>query len=109
MPPQLLFDISGIDLNHIEFGPDEIRRQNPHRDQMEMLNGVVWFAAKNHRILGFKDMRSDECCVSGHVPGRPLLPAGAFTCWRKKSGSAIVESAAIFRAWSMGRSPSKRR
>ena len=74
MPPQLLFDISGIDLNHVEFGQDEIRQQNPHRDNMEMLDAIVWVDSENHRILGYKDVRDDEFWVSGHIPGRPLLP-----------------------------------
>ena len=74
MPPQLLFDISKIDLNHLQFGPDEIRRQIPHRDNMEMLSGVIWVDAKDDRILGFKDVREDEFWVSGHIPGRPLFP-----------------------------------
>src|SRR5438552_13609490 len=74
MPPQLLFDISGIDLNHLEFGPDEILRQNPHRDHMEQLNGIVWVDPSNFKILGYKDVRDDEFWVSGHIPGRPLLP-----------------------------------
>jgi 3-hydroxyacyl-[acyl-carrier-protein] dehydratase len=74
MPPQLLFDISQIDLNHVEFGPEEIRRQNPHRDHMELLNGVIWVDTKDDRVMGFKDVRDDEFWVSGHIPGRPLMP-----------------------------------
>ena len=83
MPPQLLFDISGIDLNHVEFGPEEIRQQNPHRGNMELLNAVVWVDSENHRILGYKDVRDDEFWVAGHIPGRPLFPG--VLMWRMKS------------------------
>jgi len=74
MPPQLLFDITGIDLDHLKFGPEEIRRYNPHRDQMEHLDAVVWVDSAHDRILGYKNVRDTEFWVSGHIPGRPLLP-----------------------------------
>ena len=74
MPPQLLFDISGIDLNQLLFDQEAIRATNPHRGDMEQLNGVIWADGHAHRILGFKDVRHDEFWVPGHIPGRPLLP-----------------------------------
>src|SRR5690242_12454922 len=74
MPPQLLYDISGIDLNHVLFDQDEIRRVNPQRGAMEHLNGIVWADSEQGRIIGFKDVRPDEFWVEGHIPGRPLLP-----------------------------------
>src|SRR6185503_6082383 len=73
MPPQFLFDLSGIDLNRVEFGPEEIRAANPHRGDMEMLEGVIWHSNEG-QILGFKDVRPDEFWVAGHIPGRPLFP-----------------------------------
>src|SRR5437870_6971315 len=74
MPPQLLFDISRIDLRHIEFDQEVVRQNNPHRGDMEMLNGIVWADHPAGQILGFKDVRPDEFWVSGHIPGRPLFP-----------------------------------
>ena len=74
MPPQFLFDISGIDLNRIVCDQEEIRRHNPQRGDMEMLNGIVHMDAENHRVIGFKDIREDEFWVAGHIPGRPLFP-----------------------------------
>jgi 3-hydroxyacyl-[acyl-carrier-protein] dehydratase len=65
MPPQLLFDISGIDLNHVAFDQEAIRECNPQRGDMDSSSG---------EILGFKDVRADEFWVAGHIPGRPLLP-----------------------------------
>ena len=74
MPPQLLFDIAGLDLSKDVFDQKAIRECNPHRGDMEMLNGVVYIDESHHRLIGYKNVRSDEFWVSGHIPGRPLLP-----------------------------------
>jgi 3-hydroxyacyl-[acyl-carrier-protein] dehydratase len=74
MPPQILFDIAGIDLDKCVFDQTVIREVNPHRGDMEMLNGIVHFDTKHHRLIGYKDVRPDEFWVTGHIPGRPILP-----------------------------------
>ena len=74
MPPQFLFDLSSIDLTKVAYGPDEIRKVNPHRGDMEMLNGIIWVDTDAGCILGYKDIRADEFWVSGHIPGRPIFP-----------------------------------
>jgi 3-hydroxyacyl-[acyl-carrier-protein] dehydratase len=81
MPPQLIYDISAIDLDRTLHGPDFIRTINPQRGDMEHLNGVVHLGPD--RVLGYKDVRDDEFWVPGHIPGRPLLP-----------GVIIIEAAA---------------
>lgn len=82
MPPQLLFDIAGIDLNVVVADQEAIRNVNPQRGDMEHLNGIIW-STPNGRVIGFKDVRPDEFWVAGHIPGRPLLP-----------GVIMIESAA---------------
>lgn len=74
MPPQFLFDISHVDLTHEVYDQAAIRQANPQRGQMEQLNGIVHVDTENGRIIGYKDVRSDEFWVPGHIPGRPLLP-----------------------------------
>lgn len=74
MPPTLVFDIAGLDLNHILYGPEVIRQSNPQRGAMEHLSAIVWTDEAAGRILGYKDVRADEFWVPGHIPGRPLLP-----------------------------------
>ena len=74
MPPQLLFDISGIDLNRVIYDKDAIRQVNPQRGTFEQVDGIVYVDADNGRIIGFKDVRDDEFWVKDHIPGRPLLP-----------------------------------
>jgi 3-hydroxyacyl-[acyl-carrier-protein] dehydratase len=73
MPATLLFDISGIDLDRVLFGPDVIRANNPQRYQFEMLEAVS-FIDDEGRSAGYKDIRADEFWVPGHIPGRPLFP-----------------------------------
>ena len=74
MPPQFLFDISGLDLTHVVCDQEEIRRYNPHRGDMEHLNGIVYLDPALERLVGYKDIRADEFWVPGHIPGRPLFP-----------------------------------
>ncbi len=83
MPPQFLFDLSGIDLNKVIFDQEAVREANPQRGDMEQLNGIVYAEPSLGRIIGFKDVRPDEFWVSGHIPGRPLFP-----------GVLMIESAA---------------
>src|SRR3954447_16550259 len=74
MPPQLLYDIAGIDLDKVLFDQEQIRECNPQRGPMEHLNAIVYAEPELGRIIGYKDVRHDEFWVEGHIPGRPLLP-----------------------------------
>lgn len=74
MPPSLLYDLSGIDLNRVIFDQEDIREANPQRGAMEHLNAIVYADGDLGRIVGYKDVRHDEFWVEGHIPGRPLLP-----------------------------------
>ena len=74
MPPQLLYDITDIDLSSVLFDQEAIRQLNPQRGDMEQLNGIVYAEPQKGHILGYKDVRDDEFWVSGHIPGRPLYP-----------------------------------
>ena len=74
MPPQLVFDISNIDLNRILFTQEQIREANPQRGDMEMLNAISFVNAEQGEVAGYKDVREDEFWVPGHIPGRPLFP-----------------------------------
>lgn len=74
MPPQFLFDLSGIDINKVLYGPDVIRTVNPQRGDMEMLQAVTHVDAVNQQLVGYKDITENEFWVAGHIPGRPLFP-----------------------------------
>lgn len=74
MVPPLLFDISGIDLQRVQFDTKGIEQVNPHRSAMRMLDGVIDANEDFTQIVAFKDVRNDEFWVPGHIPGRPLFP-----------------------------------
>ena len=74
MPPQFLFDLTGIDLDRVIHDQEAIRELNPQRGHMEHLNAIVYGDKESGRVIGFKDVRDDEFWVEGHIPGRPLLP-----------------------------------
>ena len=79
VPPKLLVDLSAIDLDRLEAGPEEIRRCNLQRFEMEHLDGVILCDLEQGVAVGFKNVREDEFWVKGHIPGRPLLP-GVLMC-----------------------------
>jgi 3-hydroxyacyl-[acyl-carrier-protein] dehydratase len=74
MPPQFLFDIADLDLSREAYDQEEIRRFNPQRGDMEMLNGILLVNEEKHRLVGYKNIREDEFWVHGHIPGRPIFP-----------------------------------
>jgi 3-hydroxyacyl-[acyl-carrier-protein] dehydratase len=74
MPPKLLFDISGIDMERVLLDQEAIRAVNLQRGDMEHLNAIVWVNPELHQMVGYKEVRRDEFWVPGHIPGRPLLP-----------------------------------
>jgi 3-hydroxyacyl-[acyl-carrier-protein] dehydratase len=74
MPPQLLYDISSIDLTKVVFDQEAIRVNNPQRGDMEHLDAIVHVDPAKGQIIAYKDVRADEFWVAGHIPGRPLLP-----------------------------------
>ena len=93
---RLLFDVSQIDLRQIAVSRDEVGKLNPQCGDMRQLDHVVWLNRDRSEALGVKAVRPDEFWVSGHIPGRPLLPgvlmieAGAQLCsilYKKKTGN----------------------
>lgn len=74
MPPSLLFDISKIDLNHIEFDRQAIAKVNPQSFEMSQLDAVIWHDLDKLLCLGYKDVTENEFWIRGHIPGRPIMP-----------------------------------
>lgn len=92
MPPSLLFDISEIDLNKVEFGKDEIMKENPQSFEMSQLDAVNWTDLESLRCVGYKDVTENEFWVRGHIPGRPIMP-----------GVIMIEAAAQLASFYMKR------
>jgi 3-hydroxyacyl-[acyl-carrier-protein] dehydratase len=74
MPAKLLFDLSSIDLEKVEFPLEEIRKVNPQRKEFEQLTAVLYFRPEEKIAVGLRTVRADEFWVEGHIPGRPLFP-----------------------------------
>ena len=74
MPPPLLVDLQGIDLNKLEVTAEEIRKVNPHRFEMQQLDGIIRFAPDQGYVIGLKNVTDHEFWIRGHIPGRPLMP-----------------------------------
>jgi 3-hydroxyacyl-[acyl-carrier-protein] dehydratase len=74
MPPEAHFDVSTLDTSKVVAGPDEIRKVNRQRFEMEHLDGILHVDPAGAFVVGFKNVRADEFWVRGHIPGMPLLP-----------------------------------
>jgi len=74
MPPKPFADLREFDLDRIAYGPEEIRKRNPHRHEMELLTGVIAYEPDRGLIIGEHRAREDAFWVRGHIPGRPLFP-----------------------------------
>jgi 3-hydroxyacyl-[acyl-carrier-protein] dehydratase len=71
---ELLFDLSGIDLNRVIADTQAIRQHNPQRFEMEQLTAIVHEDPQHVRCVGYKDITRDEFWVRGHMPNMPLMP-----------------------------------
>jgi 3-hydroxyacyl-[acyl-carrier-protein] dehydratase len=76
---EFIFDLDSLDLNKVVAGPEEIRRYNPQRFEMEHLSGIVFEDTERNACMGFKDVTDQEFWVRGHMPGMPLMP-GVIMC-----------------------------
>lgn len=61
-------------LDRVLLGPEDIRRINQQRFEMEHLDAITHLDVPTLSVVGYKDVRADEFWVRGHVPGRPILP-----------------------------------
>ncbi len=69
-----LFDITKIDLNAVAVSSDRVGEINPQSGSMRQLDHVIWMSDDSKEGLGVKHVGDDEFWVSGHIPGRPLMP-----------------------------------
>ena len=72
VPAQALFEYPEIDFDAPIVDQAGIGEINPHRGPMVQLDGIGWWS--DGKGVGFRNIKSDEFWVDGHIPGRPLLP-----------------------------------
>jgi 3-hydroxyacyl-[acyl-carrier-protein] dehydratase len=74
MAPRIIYDLATIDWNQVEFDIEAIRLVNPQRYEFEQLTAINKLLLEDHLVIGYRDVRSDEFWVNGHIPGNPLFP-----------------------------------
>ncbi len=74
MPPALLIDLDGVDLNRVVQTREQIYEHLPHRHEFMLLDGICHLDAERRQGIAFCDVREDAWWFRGHVPGRPLMP-----------------------------------
>ncbi len=74
MPPEPIVDLTKYNLESIKYTADDIRKVNPHRGAMALLDAVVDIDESKGVAIGYKDARADEFWAPGHFPGNSLLP-----------------------------------
>lgn len=79
MPPEQILDPTQVDTSRVLVDREALRKVNPQRFEMEMVDAVVHIDPERHIIVGYKDVRPDEFWVRGHMPGFPLMP-GVLMC-----------------------------
>jgi 3-hydroxyacyl-[acyl-carrier-protein] dehydratase len=74
LPPALLFDLSGINLQTVRLTRSQIYELLPLRHEFMLLDGVCSADLETLQIVGFADIRPDAWWCRGHVPESPILP-----------------------------------
>lgn len=69
-----LFDLEGIDLGARIRSRDDVEKKNPHRDQLSLIDWIVWEHPDRMQGVGLKHVGHDEFWVKGHFPGKPMFP-----------------------------------
>ncbi len=76
MKPALV-DFDKFDLDKVVVDKAGIMEVNPHRHELQLLDGIVFINEDN--AVGFKSLDDDAFWVRGHFPDRALMP-GVLMC-----------------------------
>ena len=72
--PDLLMDLSAMDLGATECSREELQRWIPHRGDMLFPDRIVWIDDALTACLGVMEVPDDAFWVEGHFPNYPLMP-----------------------------------
>jgi len=83
-----LCNLSRLDLDRVLMTREQIYERLPHRYEFMQLDGMIHLDMEARLAVAYRDVRTDEWWVRGHVPGRPIFP-----------GVLMLESAAQLAAF----------
>lgn len=88
MATKPILNLAKLDLSATRATSEEIQQRIPHRDQMLLLDRIIW--ADENTMCGVAErvLRHDEFWISGHFPQAPVLP-----------GVLMIESGAQLAYW----------
>ena len=69
-----LIDLSVIDLSATLASREQMFDFIHHRDEMALLDRVIWASEDFSEGVGSLTVRGDEFWVRGHFPGKPMFP-----------------------------------
>ncbi len=70
---------SEFDVNQVMVDKEGVQELNPHRFEMQLIDGILCENLDNWTSAGYKDVTEDEFWVRGHMPDYPLMP-GVIMC-----------------------------
>jgi 3-hydroxyacyl-[acyl-carrier-protein] dehydratase len=76
---QPLVDFTKFDTNQVIADKSEVEAVNPHRYEMQLIDGILYKNTEDWTCVGFKDVTENEFWVRGHLPGMPIMP-GVIMC-----------------------------
>ncbi|HMS18866.1 MAG TPA: beta-hydroxyacyl-ACP dehydratase, partial [Planctomycetota bacterium] len=65
MPTEFFLDPQQISFDRVIFDRTAIRARNPHRFEMEYLDGIVLYEPEQHLAVGFHDLKADAFWTRG--------------------------------------------
>lgn len=74
-----IVSFNDFDENQLVADVAEVEKHIPHRHQMRLIDGILFECAETMRCVGVRTVRDDEFWVSGHFPGKPIMP-GIVAC-----------------------------
>ncbi len=74
-----LLDLSKEDIHRVLADLKDIRKENPHRFEMEMLTAIFHEDFENMICAGYYDVPENPYWGRGHMPGYPIMP-GVLMC-----------------------------
>lgn len=72
-----IVDFSDFDHNKVLVDSEGIQKINPHRFEMQLLDGILYSTPEV--AVGFVDLTEASFWIRGHFPGKPLMP-GVLIC-----------------------------